>query len=77
MCIAKYEIKQILIELDKDIEYFENIFKRFREIWDSLRPNLVYKDSEILVPLVICFYFRFQEVPLDSFYLIEVSKIDV
>ena len=74
-CIAEIEIERILRLLGKDIVYIEEIFRRYRKLWDNLRPGLAYKDSEILTPLVIYFYLRFQQIPLDTFYLIEISKI--
>ncbi len=73
--IAQHEISRILNRLNLPVDYESDIFRKFKNIWEKMNPEGYYRDPEILVPLVIYFFFRFRDISVNIYRLLEISQI--
>ncbi len=72
---ARFEISRILNALKLPDSYRDLILEKFKNIYKALNPSTKYRSPEKLVPLVIYFYFKFNNISISESELLSVSKI--
>ena len=72
---AKIAIKSILTNLDFPLSDSIRILETFKKIRAQLGKGTKYRSAEMLVPLVIYFYYKHNSIPISEKELLEVSKI--
>ncbi len=72
---AKIAIKSILTNLDYPLSDSISILETFKMIRAQLGKGTKYRSAEMLVPLVIYFYYKHNNTPISEKELLEVSKI--
>jgi transcription initiation factor TFIIIB Brf1 subunit/transcription initiation factor TFIIB len=72
---ARVEIKRILSALDIPHSFHEAIFLQFKQIYSKFNPSTKYRSVEKLVPIILYYSLRDQNITIDICKLLEVSKI--
>ncbi len=72
---ARYEISRILYALKLPDSYRDLVLDKFKKIYGALRPSTKYRAPEKLVPLVIYFFLKGNNVSINEKELLEVSRI--
>ena len=72
---VKAEISRILTGLDLPKNHKIHIYNIFKKIRTKLNINTKLRNPDKLIPLIIYFYFKLREMPIDEGKLLEVSKI--
>ncbi len=72
---VKIEIKRIFNCLNLPRSYQRIVFKRVKNIWKQLRPGTKYRNIEKLVPIVLYYTLRLENICIRRLKLLEVSKI--
>ena len=74
--IAEYEIVRLLRYFKFSVKHKKRLLKIFIYNQSVFNEKRIYRDPEILVPLIIYFYFRFQNISINIYELIESSCIN-
>ena len=72
---VRMEIKRIFNCLNLPRSYQKIVFKRVKDIWKQLRPGTKYRNIEKLVPIVLYYTLRLENICIRRLKLLEVSKI--
>jgi len=72
---ARYEISRILYALRLPDSYRDLILDKFKKLYGALRPSTKYRAPEKLVPLVIYFFLKFNNISINEKELLEVFRI--
>ena len=72
---AEKEISTILELLRFSNSFAEGIFSKFKEIWPQLYPGSRYRNPEKLVPIIMYYYLKLQNIVIDKDELVDVSEI--
>ncbi|MHA1437367.1 MAG: hypothetical protein ACTSPD_07290 [Promethearchaeota archaeon] len=72
---ARLEISRIFTCLDLPVSLKDLAFKKFKKIYSILNPGTKYRSPEKLVPIVIYFTLKLQNISINEKALLEVSKI--
>ncbi len=72
---VKMEIRRIFNCLNLPGSYQRIVFKRVKDIWKQLRPGTKYRNIEKLVPIVLYYTLRLENICIRRLKLLEVSKI--
>jgi len=72
---VSHEVSRILTVIGMDECHIEPIIDKTVIIHSALRPGLKYRNIEMLVPVVIYFYCRFEHIDLDEKKLLLNSMI--
>lgn len=72
---AKWEISRIFSTLDLPRSYQKIVFKRFKKVRSKFRSGTKYRSVEKLVPIVIYYTFRLENIVINEAELINVSGI--
>ena len=71
----KIEIQRIVNCLDLQLSCQTAVFKRVKDIWNKFRPGTKYRNIEKLVPIVLYYSLRLENICIRRLKLLEVSKI--
>ena len=72
---ARIEISRIFTSLHLSKNMKELVYSKFIEVRDVLRPGTKYRTPEKLVPIVLYFTFKAQNISINESELLDVSKI--
>ena len=72
---AKIEISRIFSSLGLPEAFKDIVFKKFKKIRSALKPGTKYRSPDKLVPILIYFCLKFQNISINEAELLEVSKI--
>ncbi|TFF85421.1 MAG: hypothetical protein EU517_01655, partial [Promethearchaeota archaeon] len=72
---AKVEIRRILAALKLTRSLENTLFQKYQAIREQISPRTKYRSPEKLVPIVIYYYHKLNNIPINEQELLEVSKI--
>jgi len=72
---AKIEINRILAALHCSRSLGETIFQKYERIRSQISPRTKYRSPEKLVPIIIYYYHKLNNRPINQFKLLEVARI--
>ncbi len=72
---VKIETRRIFNCLNLPRSYQKIIFKRVKDVWKQLRSGTKYRNIEKLVPIVLYYTLRLENICIRRLKLLEVSKI--
>ena len=74
--IARIEISSIVASLKLSSKLKEPLYKIYLKIRRGLQSGSKYRNPQKLIPLILYYYLKINNIPLDEKKLLEVSKID-
>jgi len=72
---AKVEIRRILAALRRPRSLESTIFQKYQVIRKQISPRTKYRSPEKLVPIVIYYYHKLNNLPINEQNLLEIAKI--
>ena len=71
----KIEIRRILNCLNLPRSCQKIVFKRVKDVWEQLRPGTKYRNIEKLVPIVLYYSLRLENISISRLKILEITNI--